>query len=71
MKFLFICPLRQESFFSEDFQITDNRGIAVDDLGNKYLNARIRLSAPCPVCGEHHEFQANELSGPFSANDEK
>lgn len=68
MKFLFVCPLRQETFYSNDFQIIDNRGIAVDPDGNRYLNARIQLTAPCPFCGEHHEYHANELACPFSEN---
>jgi len=68
MKFLFICPVRQEAFDSSDFQIVDNRGIAVDPDGNRYLNARIRLTAPCPFCGVHHEYHASELACPFSAN---
>jgi hypothetical protein len=71
MKLLFICPLRQESFFSEDFQITDSRGVAADDSGNRYLDAHIKLTAPCPFCGEYHEFHANELACPFSSNDGK
>jgi len=68
MDFLFVCPLRQETFSSPDFDIIDNRGVAVDDSGNRYLNARIRLTAPCPFCGEYHEYHANELLCPFSPN---
>jgi hypothetical protein len=34
------------------------------------LNARIRLTVPCPYCGEFHEYPANELTCPFSNNDE-
>lgn len=70
MKLVFICLRQQATFFSEDFQITDNRGVAVDDDGNRYLNARIRLTVPCPYCGEFHEYPANELACPFSKNDE-
>jgi hypothetical protein len=71
MKFAFICPLKLESFFSERFEITDNRGIALDEHGNRYLNARIQLTAPCPFCGEHHAYQAKELACPFSSNEER
>jgi hypothetical protein len=69
MKFVFICPQRQESFLSDNFQIAENRGIAVDEAGQRYLDARIRLTAPCPFCGEYHEYHANELACPsyFSA----
>jgi hypothetical protein len=68
MDFLFVCPLRQETFSSVDFEIIDNRGVAVDAGGNRYLNARIRLTAPCPACGECHEYHASDLACPFSAN---
>jgi hypothetical protein len=66
MELVFVCPQRRETFFSGHFEIIDNRGIAVDDDGKSYLNARIRLTVPCPYCGEHHEYQANELACPFS-----
>jgi hypothetical protein len=68
MNLLFTCTLRQEAFYSDNFQIIDNRGIAVDADGNRYLNARIQLTAPCPYCGERHEYHANELACPFSAH---
>ncbi|OQX09247.1 MAG: hypothetical protein BWK76_22525 [Desulfobulbaceae bacterium A2] len=67
MQLLFTCPVRQESFFSEDFQVTDNHGIALDEHGHKYLDARVRLTSPCPLCGEHHAYHAAELSCPFTA----
>ena len=66
MELVFVCPLHRESFFSVHFEITDNRGIALDDDGKRYLDARIRLTVPCPYCGEHHEYHANELACPFS-----
>jgi hypothetical protein len=68
MKFIFTCPLKQDSFFSEEFQITENQGVAVDETGNRYLNARIRLTAPCPLCGRYHEYHANELACPFGSD---
>jgi hypothetical protein len=71
MDFLFVCPLRQETFSSPDFDIIDNLGVAVDADGNRYLNACIRLTAPCPMCGEHHEYHPSELACPSSANHEE
>ncbi|OQX20017.1 MAG: hypothetical protein BWK76_02840 [Desulfobulbaceae bacterium A2] len=65
MHFHFTCPLRQKSFFSEDFQVIDNRGIALDEYGHKYLDASVRLTSPCPLCGELHCYRAAELSCPF------
>ena len=69
MEFIFVCPLKRESFSSGNFEVADNRGIAVDEYGNRYLDARIRLTEPCPECGEHHEYHANELACPFSSKE--
>jgi hypothetical protein len=70
MEIIFICPLKRESFFSGHFEVTDNRGIAIDEDENRYLNARVRLTEPCPHCGEHHEYQAKELACPFSTSND-
>jgi hypothetical protein len=70
MKFLFTCPLPLQTFHSDEFQIIDNRGIAVDADGSRYLNARIRLTVPCPFCGEHHVYHATELACPFSTSND-
>ena len=64
----FTCLLRHGSFFREDFQFTENRGVAVDDSGRRYLNAWIKLTTPCPFCGERHEYHASELACTFSSN---
>jgi hypothetical protein len=70
MKLIFVCPLKRASFFSGHFEVTKNRGIAVDEDGNRYLNARICLAEPCPHCGGHHEYHADELACPFSSKKE-
>lgn len=63
--FIFICPNKNKVFDSSDFEIVDNRGITTDNAGNKYLDAKVALTKPCPVCGQKHVYLASELSCPF------
>ena len=51
MKFIFVCPNKNEVFESSDFQILENRGVTTDDAGNKTLDAKVALNEPCPFCG--------------------
>jgi Zn finger protein HypA/HybF involved in hydrogenase expression len=67
VKFIFVCPNKNEVFESSDFQILDNRGVTTDDVGNKTLDAKVALYEPCPFCGKKHVYQASELSCPFTA----
>ena len=66
MKFIFVCPNKNEVFESLDFKILDNKGIIIDDAGNKTLDAKVALNEPCPFCGQKHVYQASELSCPFT-----
>ncbi|MFZ0242833.1 MAG: hypothetical protein WAL90_14410 [Desulfobacterales bacterium] len=52
-------------FESADFRIVDNRGVITDNAGNKVLDAKVTLTAPCPLCGRRHVYQAAELPCPF------
>ncbi|MGB8426025.1 MAG: hypothetical protein WCD88_09595 [Desulfobacterales bacterium] len=65
MKFLFVCPRDNQVFESADFRIVDNRGVITDNAGNKVLDAKVTLTAPCPLCGRRHVYQAAELPCPF------
>jgi hypothetical protein len=65
MEFVFICPQRGLSFKSPNFGIIENRGVLTDAVGNKTLDARVRLTDPCPFCGQHHIYSAHELACPF------
>jgi hypothetical protein len=67
VKFIFVCPNKNEVFESSDFQILDNRGVTTDDVGNKTLDAKVALNEPCPFCGKKHVYHASELSCPFTA----
>lgn len=65
MDFIFFCPTTRQTFESPGFEITENRGVKVDEHGNRYLDATIQLTEPCPCCGEKHAYRASELSCPF------
>ena len=68
MKFIFVCPHKNEVFESASFSVIENRGVTIDKHGNKILDAKVALDEPCPFCGEKHEYRASELSCPFSPN---
>jgi hypothetical protein len=68
MRFVFTCPHRLESFPSADFTISENRGVVSGPSGSRRLDARVRLTAPCPFCGELHEYDATDLACPFGGN---
>jgi Zn finger protein HypA/HybF involved in hydrogenase expression len=67
VKFIFVCPKKNEVFESSNFQIFDNRDVTTDDAGNKSLDAKVALYEPCPFCGQKHVYHASELSCPFTA----
>jgi Zn finger protein HypA/HybF involved in hydrogenase expression len=66
VKFIFVCPNKNEMFESSEFKILDNRGIITDEAGNKSLDAKVALDKPCPYCGQKHVYHASELSCPFT-----
>jgi hypothetical protein len=66
MKLLFVCPIKNKIFESEDFSVIENKGVITDDAGNKTLDAKVALNQPCPSCGQKHVYHASELSCPFA-----
>lgn len=70
VKFIFVCPNKNEMFENSDFKILDNRGIINDDAGNKSLDAKVALDEPCPFCGQKHVYHASELSCPFTGKNQ-
>ena len=66
VNFIFVCPNNNQVFEGSNFKIIDNRGIVTDDAGNKTLDAKVALGAPCPFCGQKHVYLASELSCPFT-----
>lgn len=69
MNFTFICPRTNDPFSTERFEIIDNHGVRTDKAGNKTLDARVKLSDPCPFCGDRHVYHASELACPFNGTD--
>jgi len=69
MKFVFVCPTHNKEFESADFRVLENRGVKIDEAGNKTLNAKVALNNPCPFCGKKHVYHASELSCPFSGSE--
>jgi len=65
MKFIFVCPKNGQVFETEAFSIAENRGIVTDADGRRKLDAKVRLTDPCPCCGEYHEYEAAQLCCPF------
>ena len=68
MKLIFVCPETNRTFESAAYTICENKGIATDAAGNKFLDARLALDAPCPHCGKPHVFHASELACPFGTD---
>ena len=68
MDFIFVCPQTQKTFTTAAFDIIENRGVISDADGNKILDAKVRLTGPCPYCGNRHIFEANTLLCPFSTD---
>jgi hypothetical protein len=70
VKFIFVCPNNNEVFENSNFNIIDNKGVTTDDAGSKILDAKVALNESCPYCGEKHVFHANELSCPFTCEND-
>jgi len=66
LNFIFNCPNENKIFESSNFTIRDNKGIAIDETGNKTLDAKVALTEACPFCGQKHVYHASELSCPFT-----
>ena len=69
LKFIFVCPAQKRVFESADFRVLENRGVILDEAGNKVLDAKVRLNNPCPFCGRKHVYHANELPCPFGTSE--
>lgn len=67
MELVFVCPQTGDTFKSADYKVTDNHGVKTDPNGNRTLDAKVALNAPCPACGQIHIYDVNELSCPFNS----
>lgn len=70
MKLIFACPDLNKTFESAHFRVVNNKGVACDDAGNRFLDAEVVLDTPCPFCGKMHIYPAGELSCPFGGSSE-
>ena len=68
MKFVFVCPEKQEVFESALFEIIDNKEITIDMKRNKFLDAKVALNKPCSFCVKKHVYHSSELSCPFESS---
>ena len=68
MNFIFNCTESGEMFETDDFSLTENRGVVTTSDGRKVLKAVVVLNTPCPFCGQKHLYRAEDLSCPFSAD---
>ncbi len=67
MNFIFNCPETGQIFETADFSVIENQGVVIDADGGRHLDARIALDIPCPYCGRHHVYRADEMICPFEA----
>ena len=65
MQLVFVCPETGENFFSEGYEIVENKGVRTATDGSKALDAKVALTEACPFCGQKHVYHANELACPF------
>lgn len=65
VKLYFTCPVTHKQFSGEDYYIKDGYSIETSHDGTRKLTAKIMLHSGCPLCGEDHEFDAEEIGCPF------
>ncbi|WP_136809734.1 hypothetical protein [Desulfosediminicola flagellatus] len=62
MKLYFTCPKRQKVFGTSDYYLRDSYHINVSDTGEKKLIGQVSLKSACPLCGEFHTYNAEEVN---------
>ncbi|MDY6951733.1 MAG: hypothetical protein SWE60_09485 [Thermodesulfobacteriota bacterium] len=65
MKFIFFCPEKHQTFETNGFRITDEKGVKTDASGNKIWDAKVELTVACPFCGKRHVYPASKVACPF------
>ena len=66
MKFVFVCPENNKAFETDAFKVIEDKGVKIDDSGNKVWDAKIELTLACPYCSIRHVFDVSELPCPFA-----
>lgn len=67
MNFIFNCPITNQTFETDAFEVIDDEGVEESPSGEKVWNAHIRLLRPCPFCGTIHTYDAKDLPCPLAA----
>lgn len=67
MEFVFNCPATGKIFETAAFRMVDNNGVVTEADGSRRLDARVAIEEPCPHCGRHHTYRADEMICPFEA----
>ncbi len=66
MKLIFLCPQRHQTFETDAFKVIEDKGVKINDSGNKVWDAKVELTLACPYCGRRHVFDVSELPCPFA-----
>ncbi len=66
VKLIFTCPDTHKVFESDAFRIIGDEAVRVDPSGQRFWEAQVELTAPCPLCGKTHIYAARDLACPFS-----
>ena len=66
MKLVFVCPENNKPFETDEFKVIEDKGVKIDDSGNKVWDAKVELTSVCPLCGKGHVYRASELPCPFT-----
>jgi hypothetical protein len=66
MKLYFTCPIKKETFASDDYSLHPGHSIVKDDQGGKELQGTVSLNAACPLCGQKHQYAVKDVLCPLS-----
>jgi len=66
MNLFFTCPIKKEKFSSEAYSLQQGHRIVEDKNGEKALQGTVSLTSPCPLCGEQHLFEVEDVLCPLS-----
>ncbi len=66
MKLYFTCPIKKETFASNDYSLHPGHSIVLDDQGGKELQGTVSLNAACPLCGQKHQYAVKDVLCPLS-----
>lgn len=65
MELYFICPVTKQSFGSRDYFLEEGYLVSTQEKGKKSLQGTVKLKSGCPLCGQDHQFQADDVLCPL------